>query len=357
MAQKRKRKRKPAQLHNLVRRPDEPGGVYSVDFYRGGRRVRQSLETSVLKIAKQRRDAILADKDRAKWGHEAADIAVDEFWQRYEEHAAPRIAPVTLSTYRTHWGQFTEFAKPATLGGVTPDDVERFIRYRKGQGRTNRTINDSLTALKTLYRTAAEMGVYTGRNPLERTKRLKVVKNPPKYLDKAQIESVLTTARAHSDRIYLFCSLAVYAGLRTAEAVNACWKWFDFEQGTLTVQAAPDGTWTPKSGAYRTVPLHSRLAEILEPYRQDDGYVINPQNKEPGTWRIRYEPKRAFTAVVNAAGVPWCTPHMLRHTFASQLVMAGVSIYKVSKWLGHADVTTTQIYAHLAPVDEDINRF
>ena len=48
--------------------------------------------------------------------------------------------------------------------------------------------------------------------------------------------------------------------------------------------------------------------------------------------------------------------HTLRHTFASHLVSNGVSLYKVSRWLGHKDLTTTQIYAHLAPGDNDINR-
>ena len=56
------------------------------------------------------------------------------------------------------------------------------------------------------------------------------------------------------------------------------------------------------------------------------------------------------------AGIENCNLHSLRHTFASQLVMAGVSIYKVSRWLGHSDVKTTMIYAHLAPQDADINR-
>jgi len=45
----------------------------------------------------------------------------------------------------------------------------------------------------------------------------------------------------------------------------------------------------------------------------------------------------------------------LRHTFASHLVMNGISIYKVSQWLGHKSVNTTMIYAHLAPQDDEIN--
>jgi len=51
-----------------------------------------------------------------------------------------------------------------------------------------------------------------------------------------------------------------------------------------------------------------------------------------------------------------CSPHVLRHTFASHLVMKGISIYKVSQWLGHRSVNTTMIYAHLAPQDDEINK-
>ena len=47
--------------------------------------------------------------------------------------------------------------------------------------------------------------------------------------------------------------------------------------------------------------------------------------------------------------------HALRHTFASHLVMKGVSIYEVSQWLGHKSVNTTMIYAHLAPQHDEIN--
>ena len=47
---------------------------------------------------------------------------------------------------------------------------------------------------------------------------------------------------------------------------------------------------------------------------------------------------------------------MLRHTFASHLVMKGISIYKVSQWLGHQSVNTTMVYAHLAPQDDEINK-
>lgn len=50
----------------------------------------------------------------------------------------------------------------------------------------------------------------------------------------------------------------------------------------------------------------------------------------------------------------WVTPHIMRHTFASQLAKAGVSLYKIQQWLGHSDPKTTMIYAHLQAQDDEI---
>jgi integrase len=77
---------------------------------------------------------------------------------------------------------------------------------------------------------------------------------------------------------------------------------------------------------------------------------------EPNGRGYRVDPKKSFATVVRAAGVSWCTPHILRHTFASQCVIAGIDLYRVSQWLGHSSITTTQIYAHLLPGDRMINK-
>jgi len=71
---------------------------------------------------------------------------------------------------------------------------------------------------------------------------------------------------------------------------------------------------------------------------------------------LTWPKKGCQLSVCKQAGVPWVTPHVLRHTFASQLAMAGVSLYKISQWLGHSDFKTTQIYAHLQASDDDIDR-
>ncbi len=351
MAQK-KRKRD----RNLWRRPS---GIYWLDFTdRHGTRHRHSLETTSRAEAIRRRDAIIAGEVDAKWGKPDTDITPSDFWAEYEAWAKGRVAPVTISGYSTYFRSFLEHAKPATMGSVTSRDIDLWMRHRQAEGKAPKTVNSGLTTLTTLYHFAIREGLLSGQNPAVPVKRVKPAeKGPPKFLTKAEIDRFMSEAEAHSEGIYLFCGLAVFAGLRTKEAGAAEWRWVNFDTGTLTVQASRDGHFTTKGGRHRTIPLHARLRAVLEPRRADTGFIIKPNKDHFGKWRVRYEPKRAFSIVTEAADVPWCTPHILRHTFASQLVQAGVSLFKVSRWLGHADVRTTQIYAHLAPADDEINSF
>jgi len=78
--------------------------------------------------------------------------------------------------------------------------------------------------------------------------------------------------------------------------------------------------------------------------------------KEESHWQYRYEFKTAFNTVCRKAELNWVTPHVLRHTFASQLASAGVSLYKISQWLGRSNFSTTQIYAHLQAGDAEIEK-
>jgi site-specific recombinase XerD len=106
--------------------------------------------------------------------------------------------------------------------------------------------------------------------------------------------------------------------------------------------------------------LNSRLRGILQEYQSDNPaeFIVYPNmpEKDGAETSYRVDFTEAFRTVVTTAGLADVTPHVLRHTFASQLAIAGVSIFKISAWLGHASVVTTQIYAHLSPDDDDINR-
>lgn len=121
----------------------------------------------------------------------------------------------------------------------------------------------------------------------------------------------------------------------------------------------PTDEWSPKSKKGRIIPLHPRLGKILEPLRKSEGICFPAPEEKGGKPYRRIAYPKEFTEWFRKVGlkgerIGW---HTLRHTFASLLVQEGVSIYKVSQWLGHSEVRTTQIYAHLIPgYDEDISR-
>ncbi len=179
-------------------------------------------------------------------------------------------------------------------------------------------------------------------------------KKIPRFLSNEEIEKVLAVAKALKKEWYWVFLLGIYAGLRKREISYIRWDWFDFERGTITVQNGED--FKPKSGRLRTIPMHSKIKEELIPHRNEIGYLFSEEDEERKQDRYRYDFRKGFTKVCTAAGLNDVTPHVLRHTFASQLAIAGVSLYKVQKWLGHKDAATTQIYAHLQATDSDIEK-
>lgn len=114
----------------------------------------------------------------------------------------------------------------------------------------------------------------------------------------------------------------------------------------------------------RWTAVHASLVAIVRPFRRAQGWVLHAAKAMPkrgGTKRVyRYDPKKIWLRVLNKAiarGAKAITPHGMRHAFASNLLMAGVSDVLVARWLGHADTSMVhQHYGHLLSYHGDINR-
>ena len=181
---------------------------------------------------------------------------------------------------------------------------------------------------------------------------------PGAHLSQEEIHALLSTAQKVSEsRFYPMIATAIYAGLRLGELLALEWADIEFEQRRIMVKDKPKLGLRTKSGKFRTVPLNNQLQAILEPMKQPTGFCFFPAK------RVRYSTSnfnRQFKRIIEKAGLPtetnWLT---LRRTFGSQLAQAGVSIFKIQKWMGHSDPRITmEHYAHLSPeYDEDINRF
>ena len=142
---------------------------------------------------------------------------------------------------------------------------------------------------------------------------------------------------------------ALRTGLRLGELFALTWDDVDFVNSKILVRR----NWThgklvpPKSGKERKVPMSPELARELRGARHLKSDLVFC--REDGTY-LSYENLRsAFKRTQRSAGLPRNTPHGMRHSFASQLVMASAPLKVVQELLGHADINMTMRYAHVAP--------
>jgi site-specific recombinase XerD len=103
---------------------------------------------------------------------------------------------------------------------------------------------------------------------------------------------------------------------------------------------------SPKSNRIRYVPLAPEVQHALEEFHRPSGLVFSAHPTIPVNEKV---PRRAIIRICKESGIRRIGWHVLRHTFASQLVMAGVNMKTVQELLGHSDIRMTMRYAHLAP--------
>ena len=265
----------------------------------------------------------------------------------------------TKDSYLWALGKLKAVCNSIALGDIGIAHLDTVMARMKREARAAKTMNVCIKSLKAVFGIAVEQVWMPGPNPFSGARLMEEPARHVRWLDKAQVAAVLEAAKGHSRDMLLYFALGIHAGLRKAEIVQARWEWFDWDGKLIHVVGIDsdddDNGWNPKGKRPRTIPFPEALQAILGEYRQAQGFVVAP-DAAPGRDRYRFDPRKSFEAICVAAGVRWCTPKTLRHTFASQLVSAGVSLFKVSVWLGHADPKTTMIYAHLAPADKDIDR-
>lgn len=271
------------------------------------------------------------------------------------EELSATLRPMTLYTYNQQWDAVGRYIPADTqLLAIDRIQLQLVVTKLAAEGLKPATIKGSMRTLGRLLIRAVEDGVIR-RNPLDQVTLPRVVRRPPIYLSCVQVTNLMTAARTDSVAATLFFALGIYLGLRKNEIVNLRWEHLDLAKGVA--QVINTETFTTKSGRNRTVPICEDLADLLRTHKRDVGYVVNDRIQGYKGKRYRFNPGRLFERVRQKAGLDaTITPHVLRHTFASLAAQAGVSLYKIGSWMGHTMSEVTEIYAHLAPYDSDIER-
>jgi integrase/recombinase XerD len=169
----------------------------------------------------------------------------------------------------------------------------------------------------------------------------------PKFLNQSEIETLLaapdvSTETGLRDRAVL--ELMYACGLRVSETVNVQLKDIDLDSGILTT--------TGKGSKTRRVPVGSSAVEWVKSYlalrrKKTDIDVEHLFVSPLGRPLDRQIIHKLVTEYANKCGLPDVSPHTLRHSFATHLVQNSADIRSVQQMLGHADISTTQIYTHM----------
>jgi integrase len=182
---------------------------------------------------------------------------------------------------------------------------------------------------------------YLRQNPLKDVTILKVTDaKAPRFLTREECQILLQEC---GPELYPVFYIFLYTGMRLSELLNLTWDDLDFTRHKIKIQKKP--FWHPKTGE-REIPISPETEKLLQGLNQNGIFIFNLQGK-----KIRFNYLRVqLMKITKRCGFPDVTKiHSLRHTFASHLVMNGVDLPTIQKLLGHSEIETTMIYAHLAP--------
>ncbi|MFA7418889.1 MAG: site-specific integrase [Melioribacteraceae bacterium] len=224
------------------------------------------------------------------------------------------------------------------LNQITIREINYFIHRRMIKSiyaARKATIN-----IKAMFNKAMSEG-YITLNPCSQLKRVRIPEKQPLFFSKEEFSSLLSVINNQDHRDVMI--FAILTGLRQMEIIEMKWSQVDLNSKTVTLGNHYHVT---KSKKIRAVPLNYTLVEMLERKKKQavNGFVFTFKGKKIVQDNLQdWFKKYVLRANLN----PNFHFHSLRHSFASWLVQSGVSLYHVSKLLGHSSISVTEIYAHL----------
>jgi site-specific recombinase XerD len=266
---------------------------------------------------------------------------------QFLEELSGAKSPNTVRAYNRALADFTSWYTSTvqgdfSIGDVVAIDVREYRRYLLNRKLSTATVNQRLSALKSLFRWARHRGLVES-NPTEVVNGVKKPKLAPKWLSKGEERKLLRVVQRSGDkRDVALITFMLNTGLRVGEIASLALGDVELgeRKGTVHVRSG-------KGTKARTVPLNAETRRALREYLKERGEECKEaplflgQRGEPlGDNGVRYLVRKYS----RHAGLEECTPHTLRHTFAKRLVDAGVSLEKVAALLGHEDLNTTRIY-------------
>jgi integrase/recombinase XerC len=265
-----------------------------------------------------------------------------------------RLSALTVEAYERDTRQFLLFlaghaggpAKLSDLRELRPADLRAFLASRRKDGAGARTLGRGLAGLRSFLRHLEKQGLVNAAGS-RAIRSPKQGKSLPKPLSASQAVRVTSDEGQLAEEPWIAArnaavlSLLYGSGLRISEALGLTAK--DFPNAARTLRV------TGKGGKTRIVPLLPATLEAVQSYLKLCPYVVT--SEKPIFLGARGGPlqpaiiQREMQKMRSALGLPdTATPHALRHSFATHLLSAGGDLRAIQELLGHASLSTTQVY-------------
>ncbi len=240
---------------------------------------------------------------------------------------------------------------------ITTPEVRAWLGELRRARYAARTMNRKLSALRGLYRWMVERGLAT-TSAMSMMPGPKVGRHLPKVMGDREVRQMLAATDGEGPWEVFDRALVefLYAtGARIQEASNVNLEDLDLERGSVRLFG--------KGSKERLVPLYQKARTSIERYLEEvrpERALRTPEDARPGSERALFLSQRGrrmsaaalrtrFEHVVAKAGLPpTITPHTMRHTFATELLNGDADLRSVQELLGHASLSTTQIYTNLS---------
>lgn len=263
-----------------------------------------------------------------------------------------RLADHTLESYERDLRKLTQFAagRGQKIEALGRHELDQFVQTLSGQGLSPRSVSRAVAAVRSFYRFVA-LESRRGENPADDLQAPRAWRPLPKFLSAEDVDRLIqqpdtNTVRGIRDRAFI--ELLYATGLRVSELVQLRVADVNLEAGYLTC--------TGKGGKQRIVPVGDEAVSWIRRYLSAARLALLKSgassrlfvNARGGRALTRVGVWKILKGYARQAGLgKSLSPHVLRHSFATHLLDRGADLRAIQLMLGHADLSTTEIYTHV----------
>lgn len=264
------------------------------------------------------------------------------------------LAPNTIESYKRDLVKYAEYLKKvetvSSFEEVTREHIIAFMRYMMENGKSSKTIARHIASIRSFHQFLLREHIMD-KDPSVHIETPQVERTLPKVLSPAEVEALLTApdeSTPFGRREKAMLELLYATGIRVTELMNLNVEDVHMTMGFVRCIG--------KGDKERIVPMGKMASEALQKYIEESRPKLLKRNQKEealflnhhgrrltrqGFWKILK--KLALSAQIEKE----LTPHTLRHSFATHLLENGADLRAVQEMLGHADISTTQIYTHV----------